>query len=386
MRLIGILNNEKEARIFYSFLLKEGIKNTYELFYDAATKKEEVRIWVYDEDDLDLASGFLEDFKKDPSDPKFQEIPLKIVPPPPPVDTEKEDLRKTERGQFFQSKPPKRIFLPITMGIILLCSFLYILMVFQQIPEIEDDGVTGMKLGMTPIQQKLLFDYPQSNQEIDRILSEYSFKNYQDFDQIPREQKALLLQAEKIPTWKGIGTYLIDPPQGGWKTIKEIPRFEKIREGEIWRLITPVFLHGGLLHILFNMAWVWILCKQIEIRLNRFKFILLMLIIGIISNVAQYLVGGPYFVGFSGIVVGLVGFIWMRQRAAPWEGYPLERATIIFILIYIGAMLGLEIVSLLLKLFSLNLSANIANTAHIVGGLVGMALGKLSFFSRGTKG
>lgn len=383
MRLIGTLDTEKEALTFYSFLLKEGIRNTYEPFYDSATKKQEVRIWVYDEDDVDVASELLESFKKDPSDPKFHEATLKIVPPPPPVDTIQEP--KTGRSQFFQAKPPKRVFLPITMGIILLCSFIYIAMVMQQIPEIEDDGVVGMQLGMTPIQQKLLFDYPQSNQDIDKILAQYSFKNYQDFEHIPQEQKTLLLQAEKIPTWKGIGTYLIQPPEGGWKSIKEIPLFEKIREGEVWRLITPVFLHGGLLHILFNMAWVWILCKQIEMRLNRFKFILLMLIIGIISNITQYLVGGPYFVGFSGIVVGLVGFIWMRQKVAPWEGYPLDKATIIFILIYIGAMLGLEIVSLTLKLFSVNISANIANTAHIVGGLVGMLLGKLSFFSRGNK-
>lgn len=384
MRLIGTLDNEKEAFTFYSFLLKKGIRNTYEPFYDPVAKKEEVRIWVYDEDDLEIASELLENFKKDPSDPKFHEIALKIVPPPPAVDPIQEP--KTGRGQFFQAKPPKRVFLPITMGIILICSFIYILMIMQQLPEIEDDGIVGMQLGMTPIQQKLLFDYPQSNQDIDKILSQYSFKNYQDFEQIPPQQKALLLEAEKIPTWKGIGTYLIQPPEGGWKAITQIPLFEKIREGEVWRLITPVFLHGGLLHILFNMAWVWILCKQIEMRLNRFKFILLMLIIGVISNSVQYLVGGPYFVGFSGIVVGLVGFIWMRQKVAAWEGYPLEKGTIIFILIYIGAMLGLEIVSLLLKLFSVNISAHIANTAHIIGGLVGIFLGKLSFFSRGHKG
>ena len=48
------------------------------------------------------------------------------------------------------------------------------------------------------------------------------------------------------------------------KTAKEIPLFEKIRQGELWRLFTPCILHRDFLHILFNMIWVWILVKQIE--------------------------------------------------------------------------------------------------------------------------
>jgi GlpG protein len=108
-----------------------------------------------------------------------------------------------------------------------------------------------------------------------------------------------------------------------------------------------------------------------------------MLVIGVVANIAQYVMSGFFFIGYSGIVVGLVGFIWVRQRKAPWEGYPLQRSVIFFLLFFILAMMGLQIFGWALEFFNINdLSAHIANTAHIVGGLVGMTLGQLSFFAR----
>lgn len=134
------------------------------------------------------------------------------------------------------------------------------------------------------------------------------------------------------------------------------------------------------------MIWVWILLPPIEARLPKWKIALLILITGVIPCVAQYLVSGPYFLGFSGIVVGLVGFIWVRQKVAPWEGYPLQKLTIIFVLVYVASLFGLEIFSLIKNVISTSTSTvTIANTAHIVGGLIGMLLGALPFFSRGTK-
>jgi len=95
---------------------------------------------------------------------------------------------------------------------------------------------------------------------------------------------------------------------------------------------------------------------------------------------------GPDFLGFSGVVIGMAGFIWMRQRQAPWEGYPLQKATVMFILFFVAAMFALELLVFFLRLFNIgNLSASIANTAHIIGGLCGMVLGRFSFFSRGVK-
>ena len=101
------------------------------------------------------------------------------------------------------------------------------------------------------------------------------------------------------------------------------------------------------------------------------------------SNVLQYFMSGPYFLGYSGIVVGMAGFIWMRQRQAPWEGYPLQRMTLMFILLFVVAMFALEFVAFLLQLAHvISFAPNIANTAHVVGGLAGALLGKLKFFRR----
>ena len=95
---------------------------------------------------------------------------------------------------------------------------------------------------------------------------------------------------------------------------------------------------------------------------------------------------GPYFIGLSGVVVGMVGFIWQRQRKAPWEGYPLNKPTILFIVIFVAVMALLEFFAFFMHLFTtFALSPNIANTAHIVGGLVGIGLGRLPFFQRKTQ-
>src|SRR5690606_11843400 len=144
--------------------------------------------------------------------------------------------------------------------------------------------------------------------------------------------------------------------------------FARIRQGEIWRLISPVVLHSDLLHILFNMLWLWYLGRPIEHRIGPMRTLLLSLCVGVGSNTIQYLMTGPFFIGYSGIITGLAGFIWMRERKAPWEGYPLNKSTIFFLLFFIGAIFLLQVVSFCLQIFSsIKFAPSIANTAHITG-------------------
>lgn len=385
MRLIGSLNSEKEAYAFYSFLLKEGIQNIYEPSFEEKTGQKQYRIWIYEEDDLEEASQWMSRYKENPNDPNFQtpEIPSVAAPPPPEYSeiSEKEELK----WQPVQSLPPvKRQFhFTLTNLIIILCGFLFIWNDVQEGQIEKDKGPLAAEIAMTPLMNELLFDVPASYAYIQQMIDTLPANTYKEVKDLPPESTALLQKAENAPSWRGLYAFFIAAKKQGWQAAKAEPMFEKIRQGELWRLFTPCLLHRDFLHILFNMIWVWILVKQIEERLRKWKICLMIAIIAIISNVAQYLMSGPFFLGFSGVVVGMAGFIWVRQKVAPWEGYPLQKGTALFLLLFVIAMFALELFSFSLQLFSLvKITPNIANTAHIIGGLVGMLLGKFPFFSR----
>lgn len=377
MRLIGSLDNEKQAFHFYAYLHKIGIRSTYEPFYDEESKKESVRIWVYDEEDMDQALEALEEFKKHPSDAKFIDVEPPLILPQPIGQITSAQTKALKKIRISPRQKLKAHFYTLTYLIIIICGTLFFYNSMQSYQLLEEVGATGEEV-LTPIQQELLFDFPKSQELFDEFIITNHIQTKEQLDELTGTKKQEYEQIEALPRWKG----LLDAWFNADKTKEKPPLFEKISQGEIWRLITPVLLHGNFLHILFNMAWVWILCKQIEERLKRWKMVLLMLIIGVISNIAQYFMTGPFFLGYSGIIVGLVGFIWMRQRLAPWEGYPLQKMVVIFIVAFVLAMFGLELFSLFLQVLHRSVNLEIANTAHIIGGLIGLFLGRLSFFSR----
>jgi GlpG protein len=379
MRLVGDFKDERGMYGFHAFLLKEGIQNTFEPFKDPAAHELRFHIWIVEEDDFDKAYAFYEEFQKNPSDPRFQRKKEEIaVPRPPNAPPQKWKVRVEI------PRSPTR--LTLTNLIILVCALLYFINGFQA-TKIEDrKGVVALEIGLTPLQKALLFDYPQYLENFEAFLEMYPVKKVEEIKELPPEAQQCFQKLQQVATWKGFSELIVTRSLKDWNDLPPKTLFGKIREGQVWRLFTPCLLHGGLLHILFNMAWLWILGRQMEDRLGKFKMAVMIVITGIVANVAQYLMGGPIFLGFSGVVVGMVGFIWMRQKVAPWEGYPLQRPTIIFILVFVIAMLVLEIASMAMQFFRVTeLSANIANTAHIVGGLVGIALARVPYFSRGIK-
>lgn len=89
------------------------------------------------------------------------------------------------------------------------------------------------------------------------------------------------------------------------------PFFSSVKSGQIWRLITPIFLHFGFLHILFNGMWIKDLGAVYEKQKGSFSFIFFVVVISILSNTLQYLAMGARFGGLSGLVYGILGYLWV---------------------------------------------------------------------------
>ena len=132
--------------------------------------------------------------------------------------------------------------------------------------------------------------------------------------------------------------------------------------GQIWRVFTPIFLHFHIFHILFNMYWLHNLGSQIEKIKGAKFFISFVLIIALVSNLTQFFFNGPAFGGMSGVVYGLFGYVWIKTRLDPADGFQLDPTIAIimfgfFLICFTGAMGG------------------IANWAHAGGLAVGLAWG-----------
>ena len=143
------------------------------------------------------------------------------------------------------------------------------------------------------------------------------------------------------------------------------PRLPEILHGQVWRLITPIFIHFGLLHILFNMLWLRDLGSMIEGRQSSRLLAVLVLVIAAGSNLAQFWYGGPVFGGMSGVVYGLLGYIWMRGKFDPGSGLYLHPSTVTMMIIWFFACFTPII-------------PHVANAAHAAGLVMGIVWGYLS--------
>ena len=144
--------------------------------------------------------------------------------------------------------------------------------------------------------------------------------------------------------------------------------FGSLALGEYWRLITPIFLHFGLVHLVFNSLWLSMLGSRIEQLAGSLHLMLLVLVSGVISNMAQFVWSGTvYFGGMSGVVYALLGYIWIKNKIAP-------HALLQLPLGIVGFMLGWLLVCMT-GILDLLLGVGVANAAHLGGLVVGMLLG-----------
>jgi len=141
--------------------------------------------------------------------------------------------------------------------------------------------------------------------------------------------------------------------------------FPEIMHGQIWRLLTPVFIHSGPLHLLFNMMWLYQLGGSIEVNEGKRYYGCFLVLLSVFVNCVQYLLVGPNFIGMSGVVYGLLGYVWMLSRYQVGTRYVMDTNTVMF-------MLGWLVICLVGVM-----GPNVANAEHVSGLIAGVAWGWL---------
>lgn len=142
-------------------------------------------------------------------------------------------------------------------------------------------------------------------------------------------------------------------------------RLPEVAAGQWWRLITPILLHMNILHIFFNLMWLMPLGSAIEHRKGSLTLAWLVLSIALVSNVVQFVYAGPYFMGISGVVAGLFGYLLVHTRLAPESGLYIDSRSSFVMLLYLGLCLT-------------PLVPDVANGGHLAGLAMGVGLAALS--------
>lgn len=185
----------------------------------------------------------------------------------------------------------------------------------------------------------------------------------------------LLTFAVALATWFGDNLQLVS-----WLTFSDfridgdyawfLPLGDSLAAGQWWRLVSPMLVHFGVLHLAMNSLWLWELGRRVEWRQGSLLLLALVLLYSLVSNVAQFVFGGPaIFGGLSGVLYGLLGHCWLFQRLAPNPHYRLPPGVV-------GMMLVWLLVCLSGLIGALGLG-EIANAAHVGGLLIGCATGVL---------
>lgn len=255
-------------------------------------------VWVEDDDKLDAAKAELEAFRANPTDAKYAEASRKAEKIR--LDAEKKQERLAKRYHDVRTSwgSTKQWGLPVTISLVLFSLLV----------------AAATRLGYN-------HDGPA--------------------------MAALQIQSTRVDPETGAAYYEAN--------------LADVRRGQVWRLITPILIHYGPIHLLFNMIWLVDLGGQVE-RVRGSLYLLAMVIAtALISNFAEYLWSGPNFGGMSGVVYGLFGYVWIKGRYEPQSGLGVSQQTVLIMMIW-------------LVICMVGVVGNVANAAHVLGLVVGVAI------------
>ena len=337
MRQLTSLTNDEYARRFTAYLFTQGIDTQLEQDGD------QWLIWVREEDSLEPARELYQQFQTEPDHERYQGA-VQAATTMQREDAKRQQEEQSQRNyiemrdQWRQGR--RRRNNPLTKMLIALSVLVTLL-----------SGGLGSGRPENPWLRHLMF--------ADEVLV------IQEQNRIERKSGGLTPADEQRLASISLRTH-------PW---------------ELWRLVTPIFLHAsvfggiGILHLVFNMLWLNDLGSAIEHRYGTPRFCALVLVIAILSVVAQSLAPttwGPFsgtwaHGGMSGVVYGLVGFIWIRTRLDPTSRLTVRPELIIF-------MIGWLFFCVFLTQGG---TLPVANLAHAAGLLSGMLVARITLPGRG---
>ncbi|MFT5875244.1 MAG: rhomboid protease GluP [Clostridium sp.] len=141
---------------------------------------------------------------------------------------------------------------------------------------------------------------------------------------------------------------------------------ELIAKGQYYRLISCMFLHGGILHLAVNMYSLYVIGPMVEKINGKAKYIAIYFISGICASIFSYIFSPSVSIGASGAIFGLLGatlIYAIKSKGKTGNGFIKNILSVIFINIFIGATLP-----------------GIDNFAHLGGLLGGMIISFLVSF------
>lgn len=151
-----------------------------------------------------------------------------------------------------------------------------------------------------------------------------------------------------------------------------------------WSILTSMFMHGGWLHLIGNMWYLWIFGDNVEGRLGHVRFLMFYLLCGGIACLAHSIVhvdSAVPLVGASGAIAGVLGaylMTWPKAKVLTWVpvivvGYFIEFPAIVLL----GLWFLMQLLNETLALAGPAEVQSVAWMAHIGGFVAGMALVRL---------
>lgn len=139
-----------------------------------------------------------------------------------------------------------------------------------------------------------------------------------------------------------------------------------VSNGQLWRIVTSIFLHGGFMHVFFNMFSLFLFGPEMEKIAGKARFITIYLLSGIFGNVATYFIKELNYatLGASGAIFGIFGaflaLVYYTRRTMP----QLKQV-----------ILPIVVISLIMTF----LQPNVNVTGHLGGLATGFILGLVYF-------